>query len=100
MKFWKRSGEYGTMDDDGFVPNSIEITKIEYDEFMASILVQPEQVEKQKNANIAAEIIKTCSLEDQIAMLWKLQTGELTIDSPEIVEHMQIVADAKLKYSI
>ena len=100
MKFWKRSGEYGTMDDDGFVPNSIEITKIEYDEFMASILVHPEQVEKQKNANIAAEIIKTYSLEDQIAMLWKLQTGELTIDSPEIVEHMQIVADAKLKYSI
>lgn len=37
MKYWKKSnGECGTMDDDGFVPDSVEVSKTEYDNFVAS----------------------------------------------------------------
>ena len=53
---------------------------------------------RNRDEDIADEIAKKYSLADEIAMLWKLQTDELTIDSPEIVEQRQIVADAKLKY--
>lgn len=32
MKYWKNSkNEYGTMNDDGFVPDSIEVSKTEYE---------------------------------------------------------------------
>ena len=99
MKFWKKSsGDCGTMDDDGFVPDSVEITKDEYEEWLANIVILPEQIEKQRKAAIAAEVSKKYTLADEVVMLWKLQTGELTVDSPEIVEHRQTVTDAKSKY--
>lgn len=40
MKYWKKLNEdCGTMDDNGFVPDSVEITKLEYDNFVASLSV-------------------------------------------------------------
>ena len=66
--------------------------------FIESIPPTPEELDKKRNADIADEIALTYSLADEIALLWKLQTGELTIDSPEIAEQRQTVADAKLKY--
>ena len=100
MKYWKKSnGDCGTVGDAGLVPDSVEITKAEYDEWVESIVILPAQIEKRRNVNIASKIAKKYTLEDQIALLWKLQTGELTIDSPEIAEHQQTVADAKLEYS-
>lgn len=53
MKYWKRSAEdiCGTMNDDGFVPNSILATKEEYKEW----------VEKQKE-KIEPKIIKLKNL--------------------------------------
>ena len=37
MKYWKKSnGDCGTMDNNGFVPNSINITKDEYDVWVES----------------------------------------------------------------
>lgn len=41
MKFWKglsgtpKQGMFGTMNDDGFVPDSIAATKVEYDFFVS-----------------------------------------------------------------
>lgn len=38
MKYWKNSkGEFGTMDDDGYDPGSVECTKLEYDVYISSI---------------------------------------------------------------
>lgn len=38
MKYWKKSNnDCGAMDDDGFVPDSVEITKAEYDLYVASL---------------------------------------------------------------
>ncbi len=43
MKYWKKSnGDCGTMDNDGFVPDSEEATKAEYDAYIASLPVVPE----------------------------------------------------------
>lgn len=37
MKYWKKvNGECGTMDNDGYVPGSVEITVIEYSEYVAA----------------------------------------------------------------
>ena len=42
MKFWKRdNNSFGTMDDDGHVPDSIEISEIEYNEHVDNI-IQPQ----------------------------------------------------------
>ena len=57
-----------------------------------------DEIEKEYNLNVANEIALKYTLADEMSLLWKLQTGELTIDSPEIVEQRQTVADAKLKY--
>jgi len=38
MKYWKKSnGRCGMMDNDGYVPNSIEIKKFEYDIYVSSL---------------------------------------------------------------
>ena len=82
-------------------------TKIEQNEvikdankaFIGAIPPTPEEVEKKYNLNVANEIALKYTLADEVALLWKLQTGELTIDSPEIAEQKQTVADAKLKCS-
>ncbi|MDE1863673.1 MAG: hypothetical protein KGI33_12295 [Thaumarchaeota archaeon] len=34
MKYWKKEGNVGTMDDDGYVPDSTEATKKEYDDYV------------------------------------------------------------------
>lgn len=40
MKYWRKlNGDCGTMDDDGYVPDSIQITKHGYDEHIALIPV-------------------------------------------------------------
>lgn len=99
IKYWKKSnGDCGTVDDTGYVPDSVGITKAEYDEWVASIIVLPEQIEEQRKTNIQSEIIKKYPLVDQIVMLWKLQIGELAINSSEIVEYQQTVSDTKSKY--
>lgn len=47
MKYWKKSnGECGTVDDGGYVPDSIEISKAEYDESTA--VIKCESVSEQK----------------------------------------------------
>ena len=82
-------------------------TKIEQNEvikdankaFIGAIPPTPEEVEKKYNLDVANEIALKYTLADEVALLWKLQTGELTIDSPEIAEQQQTVADAKLKCS-
>ena len=39
MKFWKNiKGECGTMGNDGFVPNSVEIIEDEYNEYVESLV--------------------------------------------------------------
>lgn len=43
MKFWKgnsgtsKEGQCGTTDDEGFVPDSIECSRIEYETFIATL---------------------------------------------------------------
>lgn len=42
MKFWRRgTKEAGTMDDDGFVPNSTECTEQEYIDYVTSLPPAP-----------------------------------------------------------
>lgn len=47
MKYWKgntgspKQGQFGTMNDDGFVPDSVGCTKAEYDAYVASLPVIP-----------------------------------------------------------
>lgn len=49
MRYWKglpgsqKEGFFGTMDDTGIVPDSIEATLLEYDAYIASIPVIPEK---------------------------------------------------------
>lgn len=43
MKYWKRDGICGTMDDNGHVPGATETTKEEYDAFVDSIVLPPHQ---------------------------------------------------------
>ena len=51
MKYWKgrtgtpKAGHFGTMDDDGSVPDSDICTKSEYDTYVASIPIQSQSVE-------------------------------------------------------
>ena len=41
MKYWKnKKGECGTMNDNGSVPESIEITKEEYNTYVSNIPIQ------------------------------------------------------------
>ncbi|MCK5216610.1 MAG: hypothetical protein KAJ93_02415 [Methanosarcinales archaeon] len=38
MKYFKKdNGDCGTMDDDGYVPGSTEITKSEYDDYVSNL---------------------------------------------------------------
>lgn len=39
MKYWKRGGACGTMDNNGYVPNSTEITKEAYDNYVSNVPV-------------------------------------------------------------
>ena len=49
MKYWKKlNGDRGTMNDDGHVPDSVEIMKSEYDAYVASLPVVPEIDHKDK----------------------------------------------------
>ena len=49
MKYWRKSsGDCGTMDDDGYVPDSVQVPKSEYDSFVASLPVVPEIDHKDK----------------------------------------------------
>lgn len=51
MKYWKgkpntiKKGQVGTMDNNGFVPNSIEITESEYQDYVNS-LPPPESIQE------------------------------------------------------
>lgn len=36
MKYWKRGAVYGTMDDNGNVPGSVQATKADYDAWLAT----------------------------------------------------------------
>lgn len=54
MKFWKKSnGDCGTMDDMGFVPDSVEITKAKYDIFVSSqpIIEQVDEIVEYEDMN-------------------------------------------------
>lgn len=56
MKYWKgnvgtgKEGQCGTMEDSGVVPDSIEITKVEYDAWIASLPVVESLRDKVKKA--------------------------------------------------
>jgi len=45
MKYWKgiltKSGQYGTMSDDGFVPDAVACSKAEYDAYISSLPYVP-----------------------------------------------------------
>lgn len=46
-RYWRKSdGQCGTMDDDGYVPDSVEIEKQEYDQYVADqpVIVPVEQI--------------------------------------------------------
>jgi len=63
MKYWKgkkntnKNGQCGTRDDGGFVPDSVECTKEEYDLYISSLIISPvpEETIKLKN-KITGEI--------------------------------------------
>lgn len=57
-----------------------------------------DELEKIRNANIADEIAIKYSLPTEMALNWKIHTGELTIESPEIIEFRNTVDLAKAKY--
>ena len=57
-----------------------------------------EELEKIRNANIAIEIAIKYPLPVELALNWKIHTGELTIESLEIVEFRNTVDSAKAKY--
>lgn len=57
-----------------------------------------EEIDKIRNTNIAVEIAIKYPLPLEMALHWKIHTGELTMDSNEIIEFRQVVTDAKLKY--
>ena len=57
-----------------------------------------EELEKIRNANIAVEIAIKYPLPAELALNWKIHTGELTMESPEIVEFRNTVDLAKAKY--
>jgi hypothetical protein len=55
MKYWKRgSNEYGTMNDDGYVPGSTICTKTEYDTWIAAQPVPPPKPDYQAEFAAAA----------------------------------------------
>ncbi|MCK5397800.1 MAG: hypothetical protein KAJ33_06095 [Thermoplasmata archaeon] len=53
-----------------------------------------EEIDKEINADVAIDY----PLPDQMALNWKVQTGELTMESPEIVAFIARVDEAKAKY--
>ena len=40
MRYWKRGLICGTMDDNGHVPDSIEVAKVVYDVYVESVVVE------------------------------------------------------------
>ena len=57
-----------------------------------------EELEAERDANIASEIAIKYPLPAEMALRWKLRTGELTTESPEIVAYRAWVDSAKVKY--
>ena len=57
-----------------------------------------EELEAERDANIAAEIAIKYPLPAEMALRWKLHIGELTMESPEIVAYRAWVDSAKAKY--
>ena len=37
MKYWKRDGIFGTMDDNGYVPDATECTKKVYEDWVTAL---------------------------------------------------------------
>ena len=65
MKYWKgkvktnKEGQYGTMDNNGYVPDSITISKFQYDQYINLLPIIPiidEKVEFNKMKNIDEQI--------------------------------------------
>jgi hypothetical protein len=83
MKFWKglpatpKAGQVGTMEDTGFVPDSVQATQAEYDAWVAALPV-PVPVITQLQADIAA--LSFLSLDDAKTkvqvLLERLRKGE------------------------
>ena len=57
-----------------------------------------EELEKERNKNIADEIAIKYPLSAELALNWKIHAGELTMISSEIVEFRNTVNLAKAKY--
>lgn len=98
MKYWKKSnGDCGTMDSDGHVPDSVEIMKAEYDRWVTSIVITPDQIEEQRQANIKTEIAKTYSLTDEISIA-RDALAILLPDNVDVQLWNSVVVAAKAKY--
>lgn len=99
MKYFKKfNGDCGTMDNDGLVPDSIEITKVEYDAYVTAHGPTPEQIEEQRKQNIESEINKKYSIADEIDLLAEVMEGKKTKDDLEITQWRADVQAAKSKY--
>lgn len=61
-------------------------------------ILTPEEFDKERNSKIAAEIAIKYPLPAELALHWKVHTGELTMYSPEIVAFRATVDAAKAKY--
>ena len=61
-------------------------------------ILTPEELDKDLNAKIAADVAIDYPLPDQMALNWKVQTGELTMESPEIVAFIARVDEVNAKY--
>ena len=61
-------------------------------------ILTPEEFDKERNSKIAADIAIKYQLPAELALHWKIHTGELTMDSPEIVAFRATVDAAKAKY--
>jgi hypothetical protein len=73
-KYWKgkndKVGQFGTMDDTGYVPDSDPATQIEYDAWIAA---QPAPTPSQLQTDIAALALTTTSIQD---ILERMRKGE------------------------
>jgi len=59
-----------------------------------------EELEKERKFLIAKDIALEYPLSDEIAKVWKVLSGELTVESPEIAEYRTFVDNVKTNYNV
>ena len=59
-----------------------------------------EELEKERKLLIAKDIALEYPLSDEMSKVWKVLSGELTVESPEIAEYHTFVDNVKTKYNV